>query len=38
MDVIACKERIMSVVVKPMLQMIHEFGMDSYTDKDVALV
>ena len=38
MDVIACKERIMSVVVKPMLQMIHEFGMDSYTDEDVALV
>ena len=38
MDVTACKERIMNVVVRPMLQMIHEFEMDSYTDDDVASV
>ena len=38
MDVSACKERISKVVVEPMLQMIHEFEMDSYTDEDVAEV
>ena len=38
MDISACKERIQKVVVEPMLQMIHEFEMDSYTDADVAEV
>jgi hypothetical protein len=38
MDVTACQERIMNVVVRPMLQMIHEFEMESYTDNDVASV
>lgn len=38
MNVTACQERITNVVVKPMLQMIHEFEMDSYTDDDVAEV
>ena len=38
MDVSACKERISKFVVEPMLQMIHEFEMDSYTDEDVAEV
>ena len=38
MNVSACKERISKVVVEPMLQMIHEFEMDSYTDEDVAEV
>ena len=38
MNVTACQERITNVVVKPMLQMIHEFEMDSYTDDDVASV
>lgn len=36
MNAAACYERIMNVVVKPMLQMIREFEMDSYTDDDVA--
>ncbi len=38
MDVASCKERVVKVVAEPMLQMIHEYGLDSYTDDDVAEV
>ena len=36
MDIQQQKQHIRDIVVKPMLSMIHDFELDSYTDEDVA--
>ena len=38
MNVEACKQRILDVVVEPMLTGIHEYELDNYTEDDVAAV
>ena len=38
MDIESQKKRVDEVVIKPMHQMIHEFGLDTYDDDDVLAV